>query len=61
VWTAALDANASPIAVDLEQILDEAMEVVPSLLLRALTMPAEMQQIIEEHIAGLRPIRETSE
>lgn len=36
-WQKALDPDGSPLAVELEELLDEALEVMPELLAEAIT------------------------
>ena len=50
VWTRALDANESEIAVDLQETLDAALRVVPPLLQSAISMPAEVREQLHNFV-----------
>jgi hypothetical protein len=53
LWVAALNPDTSPIAVDLEHALDAALDLVPELLVPAVTNGV-MPRLIREHIAEER-------
>src|SRR5581483_761313 len=52
-WVGALNPDRSPIAVDLEHVLDSALELVPDLLVPAVSNGA-MPRLVREHVAAER-------
>jgi hypothetical protein len=53
LWVGALNPDRSPIAVDLEQGLDSALELVPDLLVPAVTH-GTMPRLVRERVAAER-------